>query len=53
LEPYFFSRNQVTDGMAKLAMEEDSNFHVFDFVPNFVLEAVRAETAQICLPRGF
>lgn len=39
--------------MAKHAVGEDFKFYVFDAVPNFVLEAVRAETAQICLPRGF
>ena len=43
----------MADAIAKHAMKDDFRFHVFEFAPNFTVDIIRVDIAQICFPRGF
>ncbi|TKY64841.1 putative ribonuclease H protein [Spatholobus suberectus] len=45
--------NQVADLLPKFGLELHSCMHVFDVPPSFVANALRADSACICFPRGF
>lgn len=45
--------NQVTDFLTKNSLMKEEDYHVFYFVPDFILTDVTADRAQVCFPRAY
>lgn len=45
--------NQVADGFAKFGLSIDIQIRVFNFSPNFIVNALRADESGVCFPRDF
>lgn len=43
----------MADDLTKNSLMKEEDYHVFYFVPDFILTDVTADRAQVCFPRAY